>query len=1151
MNVHPTRCAKARARLRHAAVPLVLLMLLATPARASEVWSSNAQSRNLHPWNAVQCGAPSASYCPAGCDEYVTSAQGGFRCRGDETPSPLTTCPAGTDCRLRFEQRDFSDGPKDYLRIQVNNGDKMWSGDRSELIWNAECDQTTGVCENLEGQERFYVWSVALDSTFPRPPASGGYWHTLFQFHEVGECATNGAQFAIGLDKYDADRWVFDMGGKTAYPDCGGVTEWWRSAPITLNRKYNFILHVKWSKSASIGFYRLYLDGALVRTVSAATLFTWPQTGGGCGSTTCDAAFHQRTAGLGGKAMSVNLKSGIYHAQNSALEREVAYFSTLAAVTTCAEAGVPGCGSTCTPTTCAAQGATCGSIPDGCGGTLQCGGCASGSTCGGGGTPNVCGGGSGKVGVGDATWVRQLGTSGDEYAYGSAVLPDGSVVVAGYTTGTLGQASAGSGDVFLQRYLPGGATVWSKPVQLGTSGNERVFGLAADPSGNIFVVGQTTGAFTAFHGGAVDGFVAKIASSGALAWAINVGTAGDDVLYGAATDDTGHVFVAGSTTGAFNGGPFGARDVLLARFTPLGSLSWKQQLGNAGDQVAYGIAVDDANWVAIPVGVSTAPLGSGTFKGGTTDGWWAEFDKTRGTRYSVIDSGTSGDDEANAVAVDDQGHVYVAGSTTGSWWAGANRGGVDGWVAKWVVATGAGLWMQHVGGGGNDWLYGIAARGTGETLVVGTTTGTLGAQSAGGYDFLTAQLSTTGGIGTIRQLGTAQDEVARAAAADNQGGLYAAGGTLGELGGSHAGGKDAVLVKYGGTAETSWEAGAFRQLPRMRGGLEAHVSTLVHANDGAYAPFDATRAARYETMLAGVFDAIDQTRGGGSPDWCGVADMAAQAGYVVRRFFDEASSQWLVYAADPAGHHAHVFINPMARRDLVVEAPHAGFETNTSLQAARILIGAGARVLLINGADRCSLNVDAQCSGEATTTVCGGTDVYRESDVPHAQMNAFHLTHRFLENRARTTGGVTRFVQLHGMAGTATDKLEAADGSSDVDNPASPSVAFVSALRSLNHDLVYSCQDASAPPPRGLCATRNVQGRYTNGSPDACSTSTAQSSGRFLHLEQDMDYRDDDADGRSWTDIQQALIATWPECSLGSCSVPPAAQQDLADLSCP
>lgn len=46
---------------------------------------------------------------------------------------------------------------------------------------------------------------------------------------------------------------------------------------------------------------------------------------------------------------------------------------------------------TCTPTTCAAQGKTCGALADECGGSLQCGSCPEPKTCGGGGTPGVCG----------------------------------------------------------------------------------------------------------------------------------------------------------------------------------------------------------------------------------------------------------------------------------------------------------------------------------------------------------------------------------------------------------------------------------------------------------------------------------------------------------------------------------------------------------------------------------------------------------------------------------------------------------------------------------------------------------------------------------------------------------------------------------------
>jgi hypothetical protein len=52
----------------------------------------------------------------------------------------------------------------------------------------------------------------------------------------------------------------------------------------------------------------------------------------------------------------------------------------------------------CIPKTCAAQGATCGTVSDGCGGMLSCGTCVAPQTCGGGGKANVCGGG-GSVSV--------------------------------------------------------------------------------------------------------------------------------------------------------------------------------------------------------------------------------------------------------------------------------------------------------------------------------------------------------------------------------------------------------------------------------------------------------------------------------------------------------------------------------------------------------------------------------------------------------------------------------------------------------------------------------------------------------------------------------------------------------------------------------
>ncbi len=59
-----------------------------------------------------------------------------------------------------------------------------------------------------------------------------------------------------------------------------------------------------------------------------------------------------------------------------------------------ADAGAAADGGACVPLACAAVGANCGEVSDGCGGLALCGSCGAGQTCGGGGHPNVCGAGS-------------------------------------------------------------------------------------------------------------------------------------------------------------------------------------------------------------------------------------------------------------------------------------------------------------------------------------------------------------------------------------------------------------------------------------------------------------------------------------------------------------------------------------------------------------------------------------------------------------------------------------------------------------------------------------------------------------------------------------------------------------------------------------
>jgi len=91
--------------------------------------------------------------------------------------------------------------------------------------------------------------------------------------------------------------------------------------------------------------------------------------------------------------------------------------------------------SSCTPTTCAAQGKNCGSISNGCGGTLSCGSCTAPQTCGGGGVANVCGGGTAST---SQLTVTATGRSGERVTSSPAGLSVnvGTTGSASFTTGT-------------------------------------------------------------------------------------------------------------------------------------------------------------------------------------------------------------------------------------------------------------------------------------------------------------------------------------------------------------------------------------------------------------------------------------------------------------------------------------------------------------------------------------------------------------------------------------------------------------------------------------------------------------------------------------------------------------------------------------------
>jgi hypothetical protein len=138
-------------------------------------------------------------------------------------------------------------------------------------------------------------------------------------------------------------------------------------------------------------------------------------------------------------------------------------------------------GSVCAPTTCAAQGDNCGTISDGCGGTLDCGTCTLPQTCGGGGTSNVCGTGTPPPPFGDSVFERNHHKNRD----GWYVQP--TFTSTGIGTMKLDATFAGTiaGQVYAQ-------VLYVDNVALGTGGANSV--IAVTQSNQVTALDAVTGA---------------------------------------------------------------------------------------------------------------------------------------------------------------------------------------------------------------------------------------------------------------------------------------------------------------------------------------------------------------------------------------------------------------------------------------------------------------------------------------------------------------------------------------------------------------------------------------------------------------------------------------------------------------------------------
>jgi hypothetical protein len=205
---------------------------------------------------------------------------------------------------------------------------------------------------------------------------------------------------------------------------------------------------------------------------------------------------------------------------------------------------------------------------------------------------------------------------------------------------------------------------------------------------------------------------------GAVAgWPRQVGTTGFDLWDSVATSSTGDVYVVGATTGAFPGFTnAGASDLVVARFDRTGRLVWLRQFGTGSTDTAYGIAVSGTT---VAVAGTTSGAFAGSANQGSQDAVVVRFD-TAGNQVWLRQFGTDATDYVSGIAVSGTS-VYVAGSTYGAFPGWTNQGAEDAFVARFD-GNGARTWVTMTGGADTDAHSGIAAAGT-AVYVIGDSGG--------------------------------------------------------------------------------------------------------------------------------------------------------------------------------------------------------------------------------------------------------------------------------------------------------------------------------------------------------------------------------------------------------------------------------------------
>lgn len=448
-------------------------------------------------------------------------------------------------------------------------------------------------------------------------------------------------------------------------------------------------------------------------------------------------------------------------------------------------------------------------------------------------------------------WTNSFGGTGSESSESVAVGADGSVYVTGNFTGSVDFGSGSvegvdmptsTTDIFVSKYDAAGNLVWTRTM--GGPGLDRGLGIAVDAADNVYVSGMfyqeidvdpsPVGVYTLTDTLATN-FVVKLDTNGNFVDAAQfAGSQERRYAQPIFVDDLGNVFVTGDFNGTENfdlygqlgvdvrsatGGDFDS-DVFLTKLDVNLDYAWTYTFG--------GDCSDQSNWVTMDamgelyiaghvcgeVDFNPAAAGGEYSAVSSRNGYVAKIDASGGFVWATP---LAIDTDGEALAVDDEGNVYLGGNVYGGGDFDSSEAGEDlrgdngrqGYITKFDSA-GNYQWARMLG----EYVYGIGLDSAGDLYVAGDFRGTTIFDSVihtqaktalGSDDIFVTKFTANGDFAWTEVVGGLGDEHISGLVIDQNDDLYLTGrfeGSVGfniEDGGDmhvSAGGDDVFVTKW-------------------------------------------------------------------------------------------------------------------------------------------------------------------------------------------------------------------------------------------------------------------------------------------------------------------------------------------------------------------